>query len=83
MSFCGHCEGQRLDRAWVLRVLRATRKRLREPNAAGSAGQTLASALKLCVPLDIPNSTAQSARARRHNFYQDPLPPRRNQLALF
>ena len=29
MSFCEHCEGQRFDRAQVLRILRDTRRRLR------------------------------------------------------
>jgi hypothetical protein len=34
MSFCDHCEGQRFDRAQGLRALRATRKRLRNPDTA-------------------------------------------------
>jgi hypothetical protein len=55
MSVCEHCEGQRFDRAQVLRVLRAARKRLRDPNAAGSADQTLASAIKAVRALDIPH----------------------------
>ena len=28
MSFCEHCDGQRFDRAQVLRVLRATQKNI-------------------------------------------------------
>ena len=55
MSFCEHCEGQRFDRARVLRVLRATRTRRREPNAAGSADETLASAIEAVRTLDIPH----------------------------
>ena len=55
MSFCEHCEGQRFDRARVLRVLRATRTRLQEPNAAGSADETLASAIEAVRTLDIPH----------------------------
>ena len=55
MSVCEHCEGQRFDRAQVLRLLRAIRKRLREPNAAGSADQTLASAIEAVRTLDIPH----------------------------
>lgn len=55
MSVCEHCEGQRFDRAQVLRVLRAARKRLRDPNAAGSADQTLASAIEAVRTLDIPH----------------------------
>src|SRR5687767_7772301 len=37
MSFCEHCEGQRFDRAQVLRVLRATRKSLRKHSRADEA----------------------------------------------
>jgi imidazolonepropionase-like amidohydrolase len=55
MSFCDHCEGQRFDRAQVLRVLRATRKRLRKPDAACSADQTLALAIAAVRALDIPH----------------------------
>ena len=55
MSVCEHCEGQRFDRAQVLRVLRTIRTRLREPNAAGSADQTLASAIEAVRTLDIPH----------------------------
>ena len=55
MSFCEHCEGQRFDRARVLRVLRATRKRRREPNAVGSVDRTLASAIEAVRTLDIPH----------------------------
>ena len=55
MSFCEHCEGQRFDRARVLRVLRATRKRLKESNTAGSADQTLASTIEAVRTLDIPH----------------------------
>ena len=55
MSVCEHCEGQRFDRAQVLRVLRTIRTRLREPNAVGSADQTLASAIEAVRTLDIPH----------------------------
>ena len=55
MSFCDHCEGQRFDRAQVLRVLRATRKRLREADAACDADQTLALAIQAVHALDIPH----------------------------
>lgn len=55
MSFCEHCEGQRFDRARVLRVLRATQERLRKPNAASSADQTLASVIEAVRTLDIPH----------------------------
>ena len=36
MAFCEHCEGQRFDRAQVLRLLRATRKSFRK-NSRGDA----------------------------------------------
>ncbi len=55
MSVCERCEGQRFDRAQVLRVLRTIRTRLREPNTAGSADQTLASAIEAVRTLDIPH----------------------------
>jgi hypothetical protein len=55
MSFCDHCEGQRFDRAQVLRTLRATRRRLRKPDAALSAEQTLALAIEAVRALDIPH----------------------------
>lgn len=55
MSFCDHCEGQRFDRAQVLRALRATRKRLRESGGAGSSDHTLALAIEAVRALDIPH----------------------------
>ena len=55
MSFCEHCEGQRFDRARVLRVLRAARKRLGEPNATKSADRALASAIEAVRAMDIPH----------------------------
>jgi imidazolonepropionase-like amidohydrolase len=55
MSFCDHCEGQRFDRAQVLRVLRATRKRLRKANTACSADQTIALAIEAVRTLEIPH----------------------------
>jgi imidazolonepropionase-like amidohydrolase len=55
MSFCDHCEGQRFDRAQVLRALRATRKRLPKPDAACSADQALALAIEAVRALEIPH----------------------------
>lgn len=52
MSFCEHCEGQRFDRAQVLRVLRATRKRL---NPRCSGDEALREAIKAVRGLDIPH----------------------------
>jgi hypothetical protein len=52
MSFCEHCEGQRFDRAQVLRALRATRKTLREHS---HAAEVLGMAIKAVRALDIPH----------------------------
>jgi imidazolonepropionase-like amidohydrolase len=55
MSFCDHCQGQRFDRAQVLRALRAARQRLRESNAKCDTDQTLALAIEAVRALDIPH----------------------------
>jgi len=55
LAFCEHCEGQRFDRAQVLRVLRATRKRLRGSRRGGCADRTLAQAIEAVRKLDIPH----------------------------
>ncbi len=52
MSFCEHCEGQRFDRAQVLRVLRDTRRRL--PKRA-RADEALAMAIKAVRAMEIPH----------------------------
>ena len=52
MSFCEHCEGQRFDRAQVLRTLRATRKTLQKHSRAHDA---LALAIKSVRDLQIPH----------------------------
>ena len=54
MSFCDHCEGQRFDRARILRILRATRKRLQsDPDC--SADKSLALAIEAVRTLEIPH----------------------------
>ena len=55
MSFCEHCEGQRFDRAQVLRVLRATRKGLRSQDTRTSAEEALAQAINAVRTLDLPH----------------------------
>jgi hypothetical protein len=55
MSFCEHCEGQRFDRAQVLRVLRATRKGLRSQDTPTSAEEALALAINAVRTLDLPH----------------------------
>ena len=52
MSFCEHCEGQRFDRAQVLRTLRATRKSLKKRTDADEA---LRLAIKAVKELEIPH----------------------------
>jgi hypothetical protein len=52
MSFCDHCEGQRFDRAQVLRVLRALQKTQR---AHRRGDDVLRSAIKAVRALDIPH----------------------------
>ena len=55
MGFFNHCEGQRFDRARVLRALRATRRRLREPEAAGTAEQAITMVIEAVRALDVPH----------------------------
>ena len=55
MSFCDHCEGQRFDRAQVLRALRAARKQLRASQAPADAGKILALAIETVRNLEIPH----------------------------
>jgi hypothetical protein len=54
MSFCEHCEGQRFDRARVLRALRQLRNDLRGPERR-RAMATLNLALKAVRTLDLPH----------------------------
>jgi hypothetical protein len=54
MSFCDHCEGQRFDRARVLRKLRQLQKDLRSRNRA-RADEALDLAVKAIKTLDIPH----------------------------
>jgi imidazolonepropionase-like amidohydrolase len=55
MSFCEHCQGQRFDRAQVLRALRAARKRLRTSRTDCDADQTIALAIEAVRSLEIPH----------------------------
>jgi hypothetical protein len=54
MSFCEHCEGQRFDRARVLRALRLLRKELRGTDRE-RADEAIDLALKAIKTLDIPH----------------------------
>ncbi len=55
MGFCEHCEGQRFDRAQVLRQLRQTRARLRGDGTPCTADEALLLAIKSVRALDIPH----------------------------
>ena len=55
MSFCEHCEGQRFDRAQVLRQLRQTRARLRDNALSWTADEALTIAIKSVRALEIPH----------------------------
>ena len=55
MGFCEHCEGQRFDRAQILRVLRATRRQLRGQNRLTSTDDVMAMAINVVRSLEIPH----------------------------
>ena len=55
MSFCPHCEGQRFDRARVLRALRAERKRLRRSGATCGPEEMIKLAIEAVRGLDVPH----------------------------
>lgn len=55
MSFCKHCEGQRFDRAQVLRTLRGLRRTMREARGGRKVDEALAQAVKAVAELEIPH----------------------------
>ena len=55
MSFCEHCEGQRFDRAQVLRLLRKTQRELKARDAGRSADRALALAINAVRKMEIPH----------------------------
>lgn len=55
MSFCEHCEGQRFDRARVLRTLRQVQRELRASRAGAKCESAIAAALNAIRDLDIPH----------------------------
>ena len=55
MSFCDHCQGQRFDRAQVLRALREARKRLRDASERCDGDQAIALAIETVRALEIPH----------------------------
>ncbi|PYR18101.1 MAG: hypothetical protein DMF95_06975 [Acidobacteria bacterium] len=64
MGFCEHCEGQRFDRARVLRVLRATRNNLRKHRRADEA---LRVAIEAVRALETPHME------RLHETFDEPI----------
>jgi hypothetical protein len=54
MGYCDHCEGQRFDRARVLRALRQVQKDLRRQHRRAAA-EALDRALQAVKALDIPH----------------------------
>ena len=55
MSFCEHCEGQRFDRAQVLRVLRATRRRLHSRQTTLDTDDVMMLVIDAVRSLEIPH----------------------------
>lgn len=55
MSFCEHCEGQRFDRAQVLRMLRQIRSEMRAAECGRDVDEALGTALKAVRDLEIPH----------------------------
>ena len=54
-NFCEHCEGQRFDRARVLRTLRKVREDLRERGRPRTGDEALRLALNALRALEIPH----------------------------
>lgn len=54
MDYCEHCEGQRFDRARVLRALRTVRRALRH-DAGCDARTAIDRALRAVQDLDLPH----------------------------
>ena len=56
MSFCDHCQGQRFDRARILRALREARKQLRQqPDTDCSADLALGAVIEKVRKMEIPH----------------------------
>ncbi len=55
MNYCEHCQGQRFDRARVLRALRQVREELQNKEGARQADEALVLALNAVRALEIPH----------------------------
>ena len=54
-SFCEHCQGQRFDRALVLRALRQMQQDLRHSRSGTSGDAVIGRALRTVLALEIPH----------------------------
>ena len=55
MSFCDHCQGQRFDRAQILRTLRDELRRARKSGRSGDAERILAAVIQKVRALELPH----------------------------
>jgi hypothetical protein len=55
MSFCDHCQGQRFDRARILRALREARKQLRQTDSDCGADLALGAVIEKVRKMEIPH----------------------------
>ena len=55
MSFCEHCDGQRFDRARVLRALRQVRRDLRASRRGDKCDAAIVAAMAAVRALDVPH----------------------------
>ncbi len=54
-NFCEHCQGQRFDRARVLRALRQVRRDLRRGRSTATGEDAIGLALRSIMALDVPH----------------------------
>jgi hypothetical protein len=62
MGYCDHCEGQRFNRAQVLRALRAMRRECRRSKGRGSVENALARAIEAIRSLELPHLEIEGER---------------------
>jgi hypothetical protein len=55
MSYCEHCQGQRFDRARVLRALRQARNEVRRKSGPADAEHALVFAMNTIRAMEIPH----------------------------
>ena len=64
MSYCEHCQGQRFDRAQVLRALRRVREDVRRNEPGGDAERALVLALSTIRALELPHLEPEEEEAQ-------------------